>query len=149
MLGSRQLWKICGNGSAGDEAIPPSCRPELWDMGTVKALVGFLVIVAMIYAGFQIIPPELTNYSFQDDLHNIAMVGGANPHQTDQDLIDSIMKKALEHQIALAPEQITVQRIGTPGAPAVYVAADYSVPVTLPGYSFTLHFTPSSGNKGM
>jgi len=118
-------------------------------MGTVKALVGFLVIVAMIYAGFQIIPPELTNYSFQDDLHNIAMVGGANPHQTDQDLIDSIMKKALEHQIALAPEQITVQRIGTPGAPAVYVAADYSVPVTLPGYSFTLHFTPSSGNKGM
>jgi hypothetical protein len=28
------------------------------------------------------------------------------------------------------------------------VAAEYSVPVTLPGYSFTLHFTPSSGNKG-
>ena len=31
---------------------------------------------------------------------------------------------------------------------AVYVAADYSVPVSLPGYSFKLHFTPSSGNKG-
>jgi hypothetical protein len=30
----------------------------------------------------------------------------------------------------------------------VYVAADYSVPVTLPGYSLTLHFTPSSGNRG-
>ena len=47
----------------------------------------------------------------------------------------------------LAPEQITVQRIGTPGAPAVFVAADYSVPVSLPGYSFVLHFTPSSGNR--
>ncbi len=118
-------------------------------MGTVKALLGFLAIIGVIYSGFQIIPPELTNYSFQDDLRNIAMVGGANPHQTDQELIDAIVKKAQEHQITLAPEQVTVQRIGTPGAPAVYVAADYSVPVSLPGYSFSLHFTPSSGNRGM
>ena len=118
-------------------------------MGTVKALFGFLVFVGLIYCGFQIIPPELSNYSFQDDLHQIAMVGGANPHETDQEIIDSIVKKASDHQITLAPEQITVQRIGTPGAPAVYVAAEYSVPITLPGYSFTLHFTPSSGNRGM
>ncbi|HYM75753.1 MAG TPA: hypothetical protein VE377_07225 [Candidatus Dormibacteraeota bacterium] len=118
-------------------------------MGTVKALIGLLAIVGMVYCLFQVIPPELTNYSFQDDLHQIAMVGGANPHQTDQEIIDSIVRKAQEHQITLTPEQVTIQRIGTPGAPAVYVAADYSVPVSLPGYSFTLHFTPSSGNKGM
>lgn len=118
------------------------------NMGTIKALTGFLVIVGLIYAGFQIIPPELTNYSFSDDLKNIAMVGGSNPHQNDQDLVDAVVKKAQEHGIPLAPEQVTVQRIGTPGAPAVYVAADYSVPVSLPGYSFSLHFTPSSGNKG-
>lgn len=117
-------------------------------MGTVKALVGFLAIIGVIYAGFQIIPPELTNYSFGDDLKNIAMVGGANPHQTDDDLRNAVLKKAQEHEIPLTPEQITIQRIGTPGAPAVYVAADYSVPVNLPGYSFTLHFTPTSGNKG-
>ena len=129
-----------------DSHLPLS---KVWDMGTVKALLGFLAIIGVIYCGFQIIPPELTNYSFQDDLRNIAMVGGANPHQTDQELIDAIVKKAQEHQIALAPEQVTVQRIGTPGAPAVYVAADYSVPVSLPGYSFSLHFTPSSGNRGM
>jgi hypothetical protein len=116
-------------------------------MGTVKAIIGFLLIIGVIYCGFQIIPPELTNYSFQDDLRNIAMLGGANPHQTDQELIDAVVKKAQEHQITLAPEQITVQRIGTPGAPAVFVGADYSVPVSLPGYSFSLHFTPSSGNR--
>jgi hypothetical protein len=117
-------------------------------MGTIKAILGVLVVVGAIYAGFQIIPPELTNYSFQDDLRNVAMVGGGNPHLTDKDLTDAIMKKAQEHQIPLAPENVTVQRIGSPGAQAVYVAADYSVPVTLPGYSFSLHFTPSSGNKG-
>ncbi|HEX3819380.1 MAG TPA: hypothetical protein VHW45_03575 [Candidatus Sulfotelmatobacter sp.] len=118
-------------------------------MGTIKALLGILVVIGVVYAGFQIVPVEMTNYSFQDDLKNIAMVGGANPHETDQQLLDEIVKKAQEHQIILAPEQVTIQRIGTPGAPAVYVAADYSVPVSLPGYSLVLHFTPSSGNKGM
>ncbi len=121
---------------------------RLWDMGTVKAILGFLVIIACVYAGFQIIPPELSNYSFQDDLRNVAMMGGSNPHTTDQELVESVIRKARDHQIALAPESVTVQRIGTPGSPAVYVAAEYSVPVNLPGYSFTLHFNPSSGNKG-
>ena len=106
------------------------------------------MIAAAIYGCWEIVPPELSNYSFQDDLRQIAMVGGANPHQTDQELVDAVMKKAADHQIPLAPEQVTVQRIGSPGAPAVYVAADYSVPVTFPGYSMTLHFTPSSGNRG-
>jgi hypothetical protein len=117
-------------------------------MGTVKAIVGFLVIIGMVYAGFQIIPPEFTNYSFQDDIRNVAMLGGANLRMTDQDLVDQVVKRAQEHDITLTPEQVTVQRIGNPGSLSVYVAADYSVPVSLPGYSFVLHFTPSSGNKG-
>lgn len=119
-----------------------------WDMETVKAIGGFLVIIGAIYAGFQIIPPELTNYSFQDDLRNVAMVGASNPRTTDQELVDAVLKKAQEHQIALSPENVTVQRIATPGMNTVYVAADYNVPVSLPGYSFSLHFNPSSGNKG-
>lgn len=117
-------------------------------MGTVKAVIGFVAIIAVIYGAWQIIPPELSNYSFQDDLREIAMMSGANPHTNDQQILDSVMKKAQDHQITLAPEQVTVQRIGSPGSPAVYVAADYSVPVSLPGYSFSLHFTPSSGNRG-
>jgi hypothetical protein len=117
-------------------------------MGTIKAFVGILVIVAAIYGCWTVIPPELSNYSFQDDLKNIAMNAGANPRQTDQDILGFVMKKAQEHDITLTPEQVTVTRIGTPGAPAVYVAADYSVTVNMPGYPFTLHFTPSSGNKG-
>jgi hypothetical protein len=116
-------------------------------MGTIKAVVGFLVIIGAVYSGFQIIPPELNNYSFQDDLRNIAMMAGANPHQSDQDTLESILKKAQERGITLTPEQVTVTRIGTPGAPAVYVGADYTVAVSLPGYSMVLHFTPSSGNK--
>jgi hypothetical protein len=149
MLRSRGSWNIFRSCSAGQgEWIPKSEAERIADMGTFKALFGFLAIIGVIYAGFQIIPPELTNYSFQDDLRNVALVGGSNPHTTDQELVDSIIRKAQEHQITLVAENVTVQRIGTPGSPAVYVAADYSVPVSLPGYSFSLHFNPSSGNKG-
>jgi len=116
-------------------------------MDTVKLVLGLAAIAAMIYCGVAIIPAEMSNYSFQDDLRNIAMMAGGNPRQTDQDIQQAVLHKAQEHSITLAPEQVTVQRIGTPGAPAVYVAADYSVPVDLAVYSFTLHFTPSSGNK--
>jgi hypothetical protein len=116
-------------------------------MGTVKAIVGVLAIIFVVYAAFQIAPPEMTNYSFQDDLKDIALTAGANPHTTDQELLDQVMKRAQERGLSLKPEQVTVQRIGTPGAPAVYVAADYNVSVSLPGYSFVLHFTPSSGNR--
>jgi hypothetical protein len=116
-------------------------------MGTIKAIIGVVVMIGVVYAIFQVAPPELNNYSFEDDLKNIALMGGANPHATDQDLFDQVMKKAQERGITLTPEQVTVQRIGTPGAPAVYVAATYDIAVNLPGYSFVLHFTPSSGNK--
>jgi hypothetical protein len=148
MLGSAQLRERLRSCSALRDETSFPAGAERITMGTVKAIVGFLVVVGAIYGGFQIIPPELNNYSFQDDIRNVAMVGGGNPHLTDQDLTDAVMKKAQERQIPLAPEHVTVQRIGTPGALAVYVAADYSVPVNLPGYSFALHFTPSSGNKG-
>jgi hypothetical protein len=72
-------------------------------MGTVKAMFGLLLVIGVVYSAFQIVPPELTNYSFQDDLRNIAMMGAANPHQTDQEILDSIVKKAQEHQIEQAP----------------------------------------------
>jgi hypothetical protein len=116
-------------------------------MGTIKAIIGILVIVGGVYCVFQIAPPEMANYSFEDDLKSIAMTAGANPKTTDDDLVASVIKKAKEHDIDLAPEAVTVKRVGSVGAPAVYLATDYSVPVSLPGYSFTLHFTPSSGNN--
>ena len=117
-------------------------------MGTIKAIIGILAVAALFYTAYQIIPPELANYVFSDDLRDMALMAGANPKTTDQDLVNEILKKAQDHNIELTPEQVTVQRIGTPGAPAVYVAARYNVDVSLPGYSFTLHFTPSSGNRG-
>ncbi len=114
----------------------------------IKAIVGFIAIGAVVVALFQIAPPMLANYSFQDDLKTVAMMDGPNAQKTDDDVRTDVLRKAKEHELPLEGKQITVQRINSPGIAAVYIAADYSVTISLPGYSFDMHFTPSSGNKG-
>jgi hypothetical protein len=117
-------------------------------MGFIKAVVGFLVIAAVVVGLFQVAPPMLANYSFQDDLKTISMMDSSNLQKSDDDVRNDVIRKAKEHELPIEPKQIAVQRINTPGISAVYITADYSVPINLPGYSFEMHFTPSSGNKG-
>jgi hypothetical protein len=120
----------------------------LSSMGIIKACIGFLAIAAVFVGLFQIAPPMLSNYSFQDDMKTVAMVDSSNLQKTDDDIRNDVLKKAKERDLPIEAKQITVQHINTPGLTAVYVAADYSVTINLPGYSFDMHFTPNSGNKG-
>lgn len=110
--------------------------------------VGFLAIAAVVVGLFQVVPPVLANYSFQDDLKTVAMMDSANLQKTDEDVRTDVVRKAKEHDLPVEAKQVTVQRLNTPGLTAVYVAAEYSVTVSLPGYSFDMHFNPTSGNKG-
>jgi hypothetical protein len=113
----------------------------------LKGTIGFLVIVAVVVAGFEVVPPMMTNYSFEDDLKTVALMDGSNFQKTDDDVRADVLRKAKDEGLFLGEKQVTVQRISTPGMSAVYVAADYTVTVSLPGYSFDMHFTPNSGNK--
>jgi hypothetical protein len=116
-------------------------------MGTFKAVLGFVAVILVVIALFQVAPPIMANFSFQDDLRQVAMMAGANPQKTDDDVRNDVLRKAREHDLPISEKQVTVQRILTPGLMAVYVAADYSVTINLPGYSFDMHFNPTSGNK--
>jgi hypothetical protein len=117
-------------------------------MGIVKALTGLLAIVAVFVGLFQVAPPIMANYSFEDDLKTVALMDGSNQQKTDEDIRNDVLRKAREHELPVTPKQVTVQRVNTPGTSAVYVAVDYSVTISLPGYPFDMHFNPSSGNKG-
>jgi len=116
-------------------------------MTTAKALGGFLAILFVVVACFQVAPPLMANYSFQDDLRTVALMDSGNLQKSEDDVRNDVMRKVKEHDLPIEPKQITVQRINTPGLSAIYVAADYNVTVSLPGYSFDMHFNPSSGNK--
>ena len=127
--------------------MPLARRRSFETMGALKALVGFLAVILVVVALFQVAPPLMANYSFQDDLRQVSMMDGAAYQKTDDDVRNDVMRKVKEHGLPIEPKQVTVERISTPGLLAVYVAADYTVTVNLPGYSFDMHFTPSSGNK--
>jgi len=116
-------------------------------MGSIKAILGIVVIIGAVYATFQIAPPIMSNYSFQDDLRTVALMDGTNTLKTEEDIRKDVLRKAQEHDLPIEPKQVLEQRINTPGLSSIYVAADYSVTIILPGYTFDMHFTPNSGNK--
>jgi len=117
-------------------------------MGRVKLILGLAVLALGIIAGWQIASCELANLEFHGELVDLAAQGGARigllSFNTDEELRDAVISKAKTHKIQLEPAQVTVERTGTGPTQIIYLAADYKTRVTLPGFSFTLHFHPSS-----
>jgi hypothetical protein len=117
-------------------------------MGKGKLILGLAVLALAILAGWQIVSCELANIALHDDMRDLAAQAGAYigliSFNTDEDFRNAVIRAAKEHEIQLEPEQVTVQRTGTVPAQTIYLAADYKARVALPGFSFTLHFHPTS-----
>ena len=117
-------------------------------MGTVKAIFGLLVIVAVAIIGLKVIPPYFSNYEFEDYMKNEAMQQTYGSKSED-DIRENVIKHARDYDIQLTSKQVRVTRNGTSGTGSLSIEVDYTVPVELPGYTTTLEFHPSSKNKGM
>jgi len=118
-------------------------------MGKLKLIVGAVVLGVAIAGGGQVGLAEWTNLRFQDDLRDISSslgshVGMMGP-QNDEDLRNLVIRKAGEHGITLEPKQVIVQHPSS--GELVYLAAEYDVSISLPWYSFKLHFMPESTKK--
>ena|ERR1700722_771241 len=117
-------------------------------MGKVKLIFGLAVLGLAIIVGWQIASLELANSELQSDLRDFATQAGAriglNAPSTDDDLRNAVIHKAEEYGIPLEAQQVTVQHTGTGATSAVRLSVDYQGRVNLPGFSFFLHFTPSS-----
>jgi hypothetical protein len=117
-------------------------------MRKAKLILGSVILALAVITGWQIASSELANIKLRQDLRDLASTLGVRygyvPPSTDEQLRSDVIREAKEYHIQLEPKQVTVQLTGTAEAPIIYLAADYKVRVKLPGYSFTLHFTPSS-----
>lgn len=117
-------------------------------MGKAKIVPGLAVLGLAVFACWQIASYQLANLELQSDLRYLsAQVGtriGLDAPSADEELRAAVIRKAQQHDIQLEPQQVTVQRTGT----GIYLAVDYQARVNLLGYSFTLHFTPSSTKRG-
>ena len=120
-------------------------------MRRLTILFGSSVLLLAVIVGYQIGSREMANVELLDDMQELstelgAWIGLGQP-STDQDLRMAVVRKAKLHEIDLKPTQVMVQRTRSGDSAAIYLSADYTVTIQLPGYSFPLRFTPSAGRK--
>ena len=116
-------------------------------MGTVKAIFGVLVVVAIALLGLKVVPPYFSNYQFEDYIKNEAMQS-TYTQRSEDDIREAVIKHAREYDIDLTAKQVRVIRTGSGGTGTLAIETEYSVPLELPGYSTTLEFHTSTKNKG-
>jgi hypothetical protein len=117
----------------------------------VKVILGGAILALLVSTGWQFAACELAYYELQDDLKDLSSLNrariGMAPPSSDDDLRDAVIDKARSYDIALDPQRVIVRRSGSTDAPVVYLAADYRARIHLPGYTFVMHFHPTSGNR--
>ncbi len=120
-------------------------------MKRIKNLLIIAVLAFAVVAGWDAGSCELAKMELQQDMLDLSK--GVNSYSnysaplSDDGLREAVIRKAREHDIRLEPSEVTVRRSGDGAATRVYLAADYTVPVTVLGYSYVLHFTPSSDKR--
>jgi hypothetical protein len=120
-------------------------------MKKIKIVLALIAFYYLFSAAWQVGACELANIELKDDLQDMAtQLGvrtGVSDVASDDDLRTMILRKAEKYNIALSPEQVTVMRDGYGKNANIYLEADYSVPIYLPRFTFSMYFNPSSAHK--
>lgn len=118
-------------------------------MEKIKVIVGLVLFAFVMSTGWQLAACEFANFQLRDDLKDVAAMGGSRigllAEASDNDLRDAVIRRAAQHDIHLASNQILVQRSGTAENPKVFLAAKYRARVIMPGFSLIFHLKATSG----
>jgi hypothetical protein len=112
----------------------------------LSLLITLVILGAMAFGAIKIVPVYVENYQFQDSIEaesRFALTG--YPKKSPDDVRADIFKKAQELDIPVKSEDIRVNM--TNGS--VEIATDYSVPIDLKVYQFTLQFHPHADNHSI
>jgi hypothetical protein len=105
-----------------------------------------LVLGAMAFAMIKIVPVYFANYQFQDSIESesrFALTG--YPKKTPDDVRNDIWNKAKELGIPAQKDSIKIAMDNG----SVDIGLDYSVPINLAVYQFTLQFHPHADNHSI
>jgi hypothetical protein len=126
--------------------ILPVCPSRDRERGSthLKTLFALAITVAMVYVGFKVVPPYMSNYRLEDSMKTEARYARAN-RKTPEDVQKDIYDETQNLGILVRREDIHVTESG--GLLEVYI--DYNVLVDLPGYQLTLHFHPQADSSSI
>lgn len=111
-------------------------------MDKIKGLIAILVVAALIYVAWNMIPPYFYNYQFQDDLDDIAR-RNSYLNKSEDDIRDIVIKKAASDSITLKEDQVTITR----GSDGVGITVRYRVHIDMILHPMDIDFTANSYNK--
>lgn len=136
-------------------------------MKKLVRLLGLSALLLGAIAGWQIAACYIANAELQSDMPDLAVQNaariGVKSFDSEEELRTAVIASAKEHGIPLAPEQVTVRRVVTagvvtPGLPTpdsmkpgmldISLAADYQARVSVLGFTFPIHLTPSGSHRG-
>jgi hypothetical protein len=112
----------------------------------MSLLITLFILGVMGFTAVKIVPIYVENYQFQDSIEaesRFALTG--YPKKSPDDVRADIFKKAQELDIPVKSEDIRVSI--TNGS--VEIGTDYSVPIDLKVYQFTLQFHPHADNHSI
>ena len=111
-------------------------------MKALKAMLGVLFIVAVVYVTYLIVPPYFNNYQLQDTIADEARINSYTQKPVE-DMRETVWRKCKELDIPVTRDHINVQRDGQ----TVSIWIDYTVHVDVPGYPMDLKFHTASKNR--
>jgi hypothetical protein len=111
-------------------------------MGKLKGLLLLLFVFSLIYTGWKTIPPYFNDKQFQDELDDISRRATYSA-RSDDDVRDSVIKKAASMGIPLKEDQVIVTR----SQEGCGITVHYRVHVDMLIHPFDWDFTTNSLNK--
>ena len=109
----------------------------------MNLIITLLILGSMVFAAVRVVPVYFANYQFQDAIESesrFALTG--YPKKSIEDVRDDVWQKAQELSIPVRKDDIRIDE--TNGS--VTISLDYSVPIDLAVYQFTLNFHPHADN---
>lgn len=91
-------------------------------------LIVLMLVLGAVYS-YELLPPYLAHYQFQDAMDTEAKFDTYDNNKTEDDIRESVAKKAKEFEVPVTLEQIHVER----SSREVSISMDYTVHVEMPG----------------
>lgn len=121
----------------------PSNRVERGFL-TFSGVLLLLVVAAILFVAYKLLPPYISNYQLQDSIENIARTATYN-RWSEADIRNEILSQAQDLGIFLEERQVAVQKSGN----SVDIAVHYVIPVDLVVHQMELQFDPGAGNRNI
>jgi hypothetical protein len=112
-------------------------------MKSLRGIVALVIVVAVFYVGFKVVPVYFDFYQFQDAIEEEARINSYTGKSVN-DIRETVWKKVQQLELPLtSPDDLKIERTGN----MVSIQAEYTVHIDVPIHPFDLKFQPNTKNK--